>query len=665
MAEKETKKKQKLQKDDFRTFIRVLSYAKPYTWRLIIGALCTVIGGGSIIGMFLTAKTLLGNILDMNGDNKAAASIEAVTTPSQTSTSIESQAKGVQEISQNDNQTPKPTTNSENTSTTSDLMPGAVSSMVENDEGMNAIIDWLNKEGLSGMLKLCGILMICIIVNSIGVFGSMYYLQWVGQRVVMDLRIGVFNHLQKLPVAFYNNSKSGDMIARTVTDTQQLQNMVSNVITDLIRQPIMVVIVLSYVLYAEWKLALFSLIFFPTCIVPITIIGKRVRRISREGQKRMADLTSVMKEALDGVTVVKSYGQEAREEARFAVQCKGFFRRMISATKAKAFNDPISHTVGGLGGMGVLIYAMVTEKPLQDCIIFAGAIWMLYEPIKKLGKISMEIQQSSASADRIFEVMDTPITVTNMPDAKPISTELETLSFDNVEFNYGEKQVFTSLNLELKAGQSLAVVGPSGGGKSTIVSLLMRFFDPISGAVRRNGVDIREFTIESIRANIGLVMQDNFLFNDTIGANIAYGKPDATQEEIEAAAKLAHAHDFIMEKEDGYNTIVGERGVSLSGGQKQRIAIARALIRKPSLLILDEATSALDTESERIVQGAIDDLVGKITIIIIAHRLSTIAKCDKVAVVANGGVAEYGTRDELLALNGIYTKLHAMQFNNP
>lgn len=645
MAEKNNKKK-KLQKDDIRTFIRVLSYAKPYAWKLIIGAICTVLGGGSIIAMFITAQTLLSDIFNINEklfgekDNQPAI-VERVV----------EETKPVVDA---------PTNTAEEGGLVKDMSKKMMGKFVDSDHMKD-----LEEAGLPGMLKVCGVLMICIIVNSAAVFGSMYFLQWVGQRVVMDLRIGVFNHLQKLPIAFYNSSKAGDMIARTVTDTQQLQNMVSNVITDLIRQPIMLVMVLSYILITEWRLALFSIIFFPTCVIPISIIGKRVRRISREGQRRMADLTSVMKEALDGVTVVKSYGQEAREEARFAEQCRGFFRRMISATKAKAFNDPITHTVGGLGGIGVLLYAMINETPFEECILFAAAIWALYEPVKKLGKISMEIQQSSASADRIFEIIDTPITVSNKPDAKPISTDLESLTFENIEFNYGDKQVFSNLNLELKAGQSLAVVGPSGGGKSTIVSLMMRFFDPVSGAVKRNGVDIRDFTIESIRANIGLVMQDNFLFNDTIAANIAYGKPDATQEEIEEAAKLAHAHEFILEKEDGYNTMVGERGVSLSGGQKQRIAIARALIRKPSLLILDEATSALDTESERMVQNAIDDLVGKITIIIIAHRLSTIAKCDRVAVIANGGVAEYGTRDELLALGGIYTKLHDMQFEKP
>ena len=419
MAKKDSKDKKKLQKDDIRTFVRVLSYAKPYAWRLIIGAACTVIGGGSIIAMFITAQALLSDIFSINnklfgdGAKEQAVVEEVVEAPVQ--------AKAEEIVAE--------TTASDEPAIVKDVSKKLMGKFIDSEN-----MKQLEEAGLSGMLKVCGMLMICIIVNSLGVFGSMYYLQWVGQRVVMDLRIGVFNHLQKLPIAFYNSSKSGDMIARTVTDTQQLQNMVSNVITDLIRQPIMLVMVLSYILITEWRLALFSVIFFPTCVIPISIIGKRVRRISREGQKRMADLTSVMKEALDGVTVVKSYGQEAREEARFAEQCKGFFRRMVSATKAKAFNDPITHTVGGLGGIGVLLYAMINKTPFEECILFAAAIWALYEPVKKLGKISMEIQQSSASADRIFEIIDTPITVSNKPDAKPISTPLEALTFENVEF---------------------------------------------------------------------------------------------------------------------------------------------------------------------------------------------------------------------------------------
>jgi len=509
---------------------------------------------------------------------------------------------------------------------------------------------------------MCGALLLMIIVNSTAYFTSMYLLHWVGQRVVMDLRVRLFAHLQRLQISFYTKSHSGDMIARTVADTQLLQHSVTSVITDAIRQPFTFLAVLSYIVFIEWRLALFSVILLPTVALPIILIGRRLRRISREGQKRLAELTSVMKEALDGVAVVKAFGQESREEARFATSCRGFFRRMMDATKAKALSDPITHIIGGIGGIAVLLYAITVAKPIEECVIFACAIWALYEPVKKLGRISMEIQQSSAAADRVFEILDTPVTIHDSPGAVAVSGPLHDLVFRDIAFSYGERSVFTTLNLRVAAGESVALVGPSGGGKTTLVGLLLRFFDPQSGAILRNGHDIREFTLASLRANIGLVMQDTFLFNATIAENIAYGKPEATPAEITAAARLAHAHDFIMAKERGYETVVGERGAALSGGQKQRIAIARALLRDPSVLILDEATSALDTESERVVQQAIDDLMGRMTIIVIAHRLSTIAKCDHIAVIAGGGVAEYGTQDELLARGGIYTKLHNMQF---
>ena len=524
----------------------------------------------------------------------------------------------------------------------------------------------LLRKGLEGLFGVAVMLLVVIAVNSVCQFLSMYYLQWVGQRVVMDLRESIFAHLQRLSVSFYNSQRAGDMISRTVADTQLLQTTVSNVITDAIRQPLTLLMVLVFVVVIEWKLALFALVLVPTVVVPIVLIGRRLRRISREGQVRLAELTSVMKESLDGVAVVKAFGQEERMQGQFNRLCHGFFRQMIRATKAKCLNDPITHIVGGLGGMGVLIYAMVVGMPLEECVVFGGAIWALYEPVKKIGRISMEIQQSSGAADRVFEILDAPVTVVEAPDARPLEGPLSEIELRGVAFRYGEKSVFDRLDLTIRAGESLAVVGPSGGGKTTLVSLLLRFFDPDSGAVLRNGVDIRSATFASLRSRIGLVLQDTFLFNDTIAANIAFGKPDATREEIEEAARLAHADEFIRAKENGYDTMVGERGVSLSGGQKQRIAIARALIRKPELLILDEATSALDTDSERAVQAAIDDLMGRLTVVVIAHRLSTIAKCRHVAVVANGGVAEYGTQAELLRNpGGIFTHLHTLQFEAP
>ena len=638
--------KRRLKKDDLKTFSRLFVFAKPYWWRLAVGAVTSALGGGSIIALFVVAQQLLSFLVDNHDlmeEEPAPPAFEQVVADVADAAEPPAAAAPAPEPGTAEADAPK--------KGYFDRKARELSNRLLGDKQK----DLLLRKGLEGLVDVSLLLLLVIVVNSVCQFLSMYYLQWVGQRVVMDLREAIFAHLQRLSVSFYNSQRAGDMISRTVADTQLLQTTVSNVITDAIRQPLTLLMVLVFVVVIEWKLALFALVLVPTVVVPIVLIGRRLRRISREGQVRLAELTSVMKEALDGVAVVK-----------FNRLCHGFFRQMIRATKAKCLNDPITHIVGGLGGMGVLVYAMVAGMPLEECIIFAGAIWALYEPVKKIGRISMEIQQSSGAADRVFEILDAPVTVVEAPDAKPLEGPLSELELRGVAFRYGEKPVFDRRDLTIRAGESLAVVGPSGGGKTTLVSLLLRFFDPDSGAVLRNGVDIRGATFASLRSRIGLVLQDTFLFNDTIAANIAFGKPDATREEIEEAARLAHADEFIRAKENGYDTMVGERGVSLSGGQKQRIAIARALIRKPELLILDEATSALDTDSERAVQAAIDDLMGRLTVVVIAHRLSTIAKCRHVAVVANGGVAEYGTQAELLRNpNGIFTHLHTLQFEAP
>ncbi len=666
--------KRKLRRDDLRTFSRLLVYAKPYWKRLLVGAVTSMLGGGSIIAMFFAAQSALSFIFDNHammsagegGKNAAvAAAVEGDLEPAAADADMPEDALAA---ARPESETAV-ATDAEVSSAASkrgssarnwtDRMTRKVAGKMLDEKSVRR----LESIGLGGLVWVCLVLIAVIAVNAACQFASMYSLQWVGQRVVMDLREAIFKHLQELSMAFYGTSRAGDVISRTVADTQLLQSTVSSVITDAIRQPAKLAMVFAFVVLVEWKLAVFSLVLVPTVVVPIVLIGQLLRRISRDAQRRLADLTSVMKEALDGVAVVKAFGQEEREEKRFNALCHGFFRQMVRATKAKSLNDPIAHVIGGLGGMGVLIYAMVEEMPIEQCIVFACALWALYDPLKKIGRISMEIQQSSGAADRIFEILDAPVTVEDAPDAKPLEGKLETLEFRGVSFRYGDKPVFDNMNLVIRAGESLALVGPSGGGKSTLVNLLLRFFDPELGVVLRNGRDLRGATCASLRERIGLVLQDTFLFNATIAENIAYGKPDATQEEIEAAAKLAHADEFILAKENGYATVVGDRGIALSGGQKQRIAIARALIRKPEVLILDEATSALDTDSERAVQAAIDELMDKLTVIVVAHRLSTVSKCKHVAVVANGGIAEYGTQEELLRIpNGIFAHLHALQF---
>ena len=438
-GETQEKKKRKLRKDDLRAFARLVAYAKPYWFKLAVGAVASMIGGGSILGMLLAAQTTLGYLVDhravMDGDDEPEIVVEAVETAPEDNTAVD-----------------------------------RIAAKIPGSEVMtkSASVDYLRRKGVKGLLPLCGLLMLFIALNSLCQFASMYCLQWVGQRVVMDLREALFAHLQRLPLAFYNSQKAGDTISRTVADTQLLQTTVSNVITDAIRKPVMIVLGLATVLVLNWKLALFSVVLVPTVVVPIIAIGRKLRRISRDGQKRLAELTSVMKEALDGVTVVKAFGQEERMEKSFNGQCRGFFRQMIRAVKAKALNEPISHTIGGLGGMGVLVYAMATGMAIERCFIFAAAIWWLYDPIKKVGRIFMEIQQSSGAADRVFEILDAPVTVSDAPDAVEPEGALQTVDFKDVRFRYGDKTVFDGLNLSIKAGESLAVVGPSGGGKTTL-----------------------------------------------------------------------------------------------------------------------------------------------------------------------------------------------------
>ncbi len=644
------KSKRKLSKNDVRTFLRLVAFAKPYWPRLLVGAICSALGGGSMLALLVVAQNLLGVVFDnrsiLHGEDEPTAPA-AIVVESNRPTPAGPEIVG-------------PEAPPEGEGSLTDRIAHRFAGKILKGE----TVSQLEKLGIEKIIALCLVLLLVVLVNSVAGFVGTYNLQWVGQRVVMDLRTRFFAHLQRLSVAFFNNSRTGDMISRTIADTQLLQYAVTNVITDAVRQPIILLVMLGAILVMEWRLAFFSLVLVPICALPIYFIGRRLRRIAREGQQRLADLTSVMQESLAGIMVVKAYGQEAREERRFDEQCRQFFRRMMSATKARALSDPINYVLGCVAGIAVLLFCIVNDVPFERCIVFAAAIWTLYEPIKKIGRISMEIQQSSAAADRVFEILDTPVRVSDRPDARPLSEPLRELVFDHVRFGYSDEdkdQVFSDLDLRIPAGQSLAVVGPSGCGKTTLISLLLRFFDVTGGAIRYNDTDLRDCTVASLRAGIGLVLQDTFLFADTVAANIAYGRPDATREEIEDAARRANAHDFIAALPKGYDTLLGERGAGLSGGQRQRIAIARAILRNPPILILDEATSALDTESERLVQSDIDRLMGHHTVIVIAHRLSTIANCDKIAVLGNGGVAEYGTRDELLALGGMFKHLSELQ----
>ncbi len=516
----------------------------------------------------------------------------------------------------------------------------------------------------SEYLLTAALLPVLFIVLGIAEYLNAYLVQWVGNRVVMDVRNRTFRHLHTLSLDFYSSQKTGEMISRTINDSTMLERAVSTVMSDLAKQPATFFCALGYLVYLEPRLALYTFIILPLSIVPVILFGKRVRRHSKEGQQHLADLVSILQETLSGIQIVKAFGMEDREVDRFKKESSSYFRRTMKVVRAKAAIQPIIQVIAVLGFVAVWVYSYHTDMSVGSVITFLAGLFLMYDPVKKLGRIHLHIQQSAASADRIFEILDTPIKIADREGASELDAKIETVDFENVRFAYDKELILKGVSLKVKAGDRIAIVGTTGGGKSTFVNLLSRFYDVTDGAVLVNGTDVRDLTVESLRARIGMVTQEMILFNDTIAANIAYGTTGLSQSEIEAAARRAHAHEFISEFEAGYQTVIGDRGTRLSGGQKQRLSIARAILRNPPIMILDEATSNLDTESERLVQSALDELMTDRTVFAIAHRFSTIVNCHCILVIEAGLVVERGTHDELLALGGRYKHLYEMQFKD-
>lgn len=500
------------------------------------------------------------------------------------------------------------------------------------------------------------------LVRGLADYLSRYQIRWVGSRVVMDLRNAVFGRLNELSLSYFVTSRAGELISRTTNDTLAVENAVSVVVEDIAKQPLTLIGAVAALLWIDPWLALISMLLFPVCIVPVALFGRRVRRFTREAQRRVADLVSVLQEMITGVRVVKAFGMEEYETGRFREQNMAFFRRVVKVARANSAVEPIIVLISTIGVGLVLIYVRLRHMPFEDFTTYAGALFMMYEPVKKLSRMHLQIQQAVSASDRIFDVLDTPVAVPERPDAVEAGGQVQSVTFEEVDFSYGDQAILNGVTLDVRAGQRIAIVGGSGAGKTTLVNLLPRFYDVTGGRVCINGRDVRDYTVKSLRRLMGIVTQDTILFNDTIANNISYGSREADRAAVEVAARRANAHDFILQQPDGYDTVIGDLGVRLSGGQKQRLAIARAILRNPPVLILDEATSALDTESERLVQAALHDLMSGRTVFAIAHRLSTIADCDRIIVLDRGRIAEQGRHDELLALGGLYKRLYDMQF---
>jgi len=520
-----------------------------------------------------------------------------------------------------------------------------------------------------GMLILIPLAVIALyLLKGLCNYGQTVLMSHIGFRIVTDLRNDLYRHILRQPLSFFTKHPTGILISRVTNDVTYLQGAVSEAVTSLLKDSFTLVGLVFVIFWRDWKLAIIASLVFPLAVWPIAQFGRRMRRIAAESQVSMGDLISLLQETITGNRIVKAFGMEEHENRRFARENERQFRLTMKSVTVRAISSPLMEFLGGLGIAAIIFWGgyQVIEGTSTPGTFFSflAALLMLYEPVKRLTNVNNTIQQGLAGAERIFQVLDTEPGIRNRPGAAELPPIREGISIEGVTFRYEEDPVLRDVSLKIRAGEAVAFVGMSGGGKTTLVNLIPRFYDVSEGRVAIDGTDIRDVTLESLRAQIGIVTQQTILFNDTVRGNIAYGDVRRSDGDVVRAAMAANAHDFIQRLPQGYDTVIGEQGVKLSGGERQRISIARALLKDAPILILDEATSSLDTESEIEVQDALEKLMRGRTTLVIAHRLSTIRNADRIVALVDGRIVEEGTHESLLEKKGEYFKLHNLQFKD-
>lgn len=552
---------------------------------------------------------------------------------------------------------------------TSGILPDWVNNLKED------LVQSFNNFVFSGdkpevLVKICFLILAAFLFKNIFGYLQGYFMAFVEYASMKDLRDDAYKHLHKLPIGYFKSERVGNIISRFTNDVNIIQLSISTTFSNLIKEPLTIIVFLGIAISISWQLSLFAFIIVPIASLIIAWIGNKLKKQTIILQTKLADITSILQETISGVKIVKAFSMEQFENQRFMNETKSYFKLVLKTVRIRNLSSPITEILSVIIGAVIIYYGgilVLVDKTLNasEFLGFLFAIFQMMPPIKELGSVNNRIQEASAAADRIFEITDIEPHIKNIPNAIKLKDFKNEIEFKNVSFKYEDSdvKVLDNLNFKVKRGEIIALVGPSGGGKSTLADLIPRFYDPTEGQIIIDGNNIKDVTIESLRSKMGIVTQETFLFNTNIAENIAYGLKDYPIDKIIEAAKTANAHNFISEMPQGYNTIIGERGIKLSGGQRQRLTIARALLKNPEIMIFDEATSALDNESEILVQEAIERLMLNRTTFVIAHRLSTIRNATNILVLDRGRIIQQGTHDKLISEEkGLYKKLYEMQF---
>ena len=537
------------------------------------------------------------------------------------------------------------------------------------DRGYQRLKDNFNIDDQSVVWFIPLLFVVIFWIRALTSLANGYAFQRIGLGITNDIRDDLHNRILGQSSAFHATHSSGELVSRVVSDVTLIQMAISGRLLDLFQQSVTLLLLVALLLSTEFQLALICLVGLPPIVLVIARFGELMRRRSLRAQERMADLTALLSESIRGAHVVKAFGTEKFEEARFRAATRSYLRVQLRAQLLSLASSPAVESIMTVGAAALLFYAgkKIRAGELTAPVLaqFIGNLLLLYDPIRKLNKVNLVVQQARVGANRTREILEAVNEVVDRPGAATIDGIREGLRFENVHFSYSDAPVLRGIDLKIPRGQIVALVGPSGAGKTTLVNLLPRFFDPTDGYVRIDGTDIRDITLRSLRAQIGIVTQETVLFDDTIRNNIAYGRADVPLEEVREAARAAHADDFVMAQAKGYDTPIGELGSQLSGGQRQRLAIARAILKDAPILILDEATSHLDSESESLVQEALKNLMKDRTTLVIAHRLATAMQAHRIVVMEDGRIIESGSHGELLERGGLYRKLYDLQFRDP